>query len=123
VIKIKNPYSEIINALASPSYLSNKNNIEIGEVVSVDPFIIQIGKLQLDKDNLLIADYLMGHARQATLSSTPASGSAGQYSISSIGIPKMDLEFKSSLEKGDKLAVLSTLDGQTFVILCKVVTP
>lgn len=76
----ENPYSSILNTVKQDN--NANNGVMIGNVISPNPLIIQIGDLQIDKDNILIA-----------------------YSL--------------TLNKGDKVAVFSTQDKQTYIILAR----
>lgn len=38
---------------------NNAPNLMLGKIVSTSPLLIQVGDIQLDKDNLYVADYLM----------------------------------------------------------------
>jgi hypothetical protein len=57
---VDNPYSGIINLMKTHGAADNAPNIMLGEVLTVSPNLtIKAGDLQLDKDNLFIADYLL----------------------------------------------------------------
>lgn len=67
----------------------NTPSVQIGRVVSSAPLIVQIGDLQVDRDNLLI---------------DKATKDAG-------------------LSYGNQVAVLPTIDRQTYIILARLVNP
>ncbi len=56
---LDNPYSGIINIMREQGAKNNAPNLMLGKVVSTSPLLIQVGDIQLDKDNLYVADYLM----------------------------------------------------------------
>lgn len=56
---LDNPYSGIINIMREQGAKNNAPNIMLGRVVRNSPLLIQVGDIQLDKDNLYVADYLM----------------------------------------------------------------
>ncbi|AZV57921.1 DUF2577 domain-containing protein [Clostridium sp. AWRP] len=121
-MNVKNPYSEIINLMRDQGSQYNPSSIELGIVSSTDPIVVQLGDLPLDKDNLYIADYLkQGYSRQISIPSTDASGSTSNGSISSIGLPKANLNFSDSgLKEGDIVALIK-VSTTRYLILLKVV--
>ncbi len=103
-----NPYAEFIKLMQSHGSKYNPPGIEIAAVTSIEPLTIQVGDLQLDKDDLLIADYLLkDYTREIELSNS--ANIQGQ------------LKFVDTLRIGDMLAAISTLDEQTYIILARVV--
>ena len=82
-----------------------KNNtpyVQIGLVVSADPVTIKIGDLQIGKDNLLVADHILpGYERKTT---------GG------------DITFTDGLKSNDIVALIPTLDEQTYIVLARVVS-
>jgi hypothetical protein len=109
----RNPYLDIIQLMRKHGTEVNPPSILIAEVVAIPPLlIIKVGNTQIDKKNILISDSLInGYTRQYQ-SSTLDPASWGTT---------MQIKFMDTLAIGDKLAVMPTLDGQTFIILCKVV--
>ncbi|WP_240951473.1 DUF2577 domain-containing protein [Caldanaerobacter subterraneus] len=106
----------------------NPPPIQIGEVISPPPNIkIRVGDLQLDRDDVLIADYLLAdYARQielknVTLQSTLSTVAEHTHTIDSFQINQANLKLKDTLKTGDLVALLATADRQTFIVLCKVV--
>ncbi|MBI6873740.1 DUF2577 domain-containing protein [Clostridium aciditolerans] len=115
-------YGKLINIIKKHGSAYNPPSIDLGVVLNLDPLIIKIGDLQLTKDNLLVADYLLkNYKRKITIPSTSATGSTTTGSITTIGISDADLNFTDSLKKEDILACLATEDRQTYIILCRVV--
>lgn len=121
-MNIGNPYSEIINQMRNQGAYYNPSGIEIGVVTNEDPIAVQLGDLPLNKDNLLIADYLKkGYSRQINIPSTSASGSTSDGSISSIAIPQGNLNLlDNGFKKGDNVALVRA-EATKYLILCKVV--
>lgn len=60
-----NPYLKILTLMEKHGEKKNPSSIEIAYVVSSEPLTIKIGELQLTKDDLLIADYLLKDYKRA----------------------------------------------------------
>lgn len=129
-----NPYSKIIEQMKKQGASSNPPSIEIGEVILPNPLTIKIGDLQIDKDNILIADYLLkDYRRKVKIPEVTATGETNnvsvgdhgthKHSVDKIGVNEVEITFLDTLKQGDKLAILSTGDGQTYIILARVVDP
>ena len=129
-----NPYSKIIEQMKKQGASSNPPSIEIGEVILPNPLTIKIGDLQIDKDNILIADYLLkDYRRKVKIPEVTATGETNnvsvgdhgthKHSVDKIGVNEVEITFSDTLKQGDKLAILSTGDGQTYIILARVVDP
>lgn len=58
-----NPYSRLIQLMQKHGAAYNPPCLELGAVISVSPLIVKIGDLQLDKDNLLIAESLLDNIK------------------------------------------------------------
>lgn len=57
---LDNPYAGIVNLMREQGGKNNSPDIMLGEVLTPFPELtIKTGDVQLDKDNLLMADYLM----------------------------------------------------------------
>ncbi|KJR48395.1 hypothetical protein UF75_1193 [Desulfosporosinus sp. I2] len=69
----------------------NTPYVQVGVVVSPDPLTIKLGDLQIGKENLLVADYLL-----------------------------LDTE---GLKAEDIVALIPTLDEQTYIVLARIVSP
>jgi len=101
----------------------NTPYVQIGVVISADPLTIKLGDLQIDKDNLLVTDYLLpNYTRKITISNTPASGSTTMGTITNIGIPDGDIVFTDGLKGNDIVALIPTIDEQTYIVLARVVS-
>ncbi|WBW96045.1 DUF2577 domain-containing protein [Oceanirhabdus sp. W0125-5] len=65
---LKDPYGEMVIMMKRFGAAYNPPTIQIGEVSSEDPLVIKIGDLEIDKNNLLVADYLLAeHSRTVKL--------------------------------------------------------
>jgi hypothetical protein len=102
------PYVKILNLMTKKGSENNPLSICIGKVISPPPeIIIQTNNLQLYKEDLYIADYLLqGYSRKVSI----APDCTGNI-----------IAANDTIEVGDELAVLPTADNQTWIILCKVV--
>ncbi len=102
-----NPYNKLIQQMKKQGKSVNTPSIQIGRVVSASPLMIQIGDLQIDRANILIADYLLnGYSRDAVIDDMSGT-----------------LKLGPSLKANDRLAILPTSDKQTYIVLAKVVRP
>jgi hypothetical protein len=128
-----NPYSKLIEQMKKQGATSNPPSVQIGEVISPNPLTIRIGDLQIDKDNILIADYLLkDYKRKIKIPEVVATGETNnvsvgdhgthKHSVDKIGINEVEIIFLDAFKQGDKLAVLSTEDKQTYIILARVVS-
>jgi len=102
-----------------------KNNtpyVQEGVVISVDPLTIKLGDLQIGKENLLIADYLLpNYTRKISIPATIATGSTTEESITSVGIPDGEIILTDGLKDGESVALIPTLDEQKYFVLARVV--
>lgn len=117
------PYEKFINMCRQEGSTYNPPNIRLGTVVSENPLVIKVGELQLVEGDLLVNHALLDYKEDFNLNKTSASGSTSQGSISSIEIPKGQMNIKGSLKKEDVVVVQPISDSQTWIILCKVVRP
>ena len=86
---LDNAYSGIIGIMREQGTKYNAPALMLGEVISANPLLIKVGDIQLDKDNLYVADYLMpGYSREASLtgsisfSTSNVSGSTDEQTFS-----------------------------------------
>ncbi|AKA68557.1 DUF2577 domain-containing protein [Clostridium scatologenes] len=122
-MNIKDPYVSILQHMQNQGKKFNPPSIDIGIVISPDPLTIKIGDLQLTKDNILAADFLLSnYKRKISIPSANATGSTTDGSITSITIPDAEMSFTDGLKKDDKLACLATSSEQIYIILCRVVS-
>lgn len=80
--KNENPFSSLIDIIREQGSFYNAPDLMIGEVINPPPHIaIKVGDIQLDKDNLYIADYLLeGYKRQIQITDASISMSGGSAS-------------------------------------------
>ena len=117
-----NPYVRILEHMKIQGTKNNPSSIQIGIVITSNPLTIKVGDLPINGNNLLIADYLLkNYKREISISTTNATGIAGDQNISSIAIPDATLNFINGLNKDDSLALLPTQDNQTYIVLARVV--
>lgn len=119
----KDPYVNILQHMQSQGKKFNPPSIDIGMVISSDPLTIKIGNLQLTKDNILVADFLLpNYKRKISIPTTNATGSTTEESITSIAVPDGELIFTDGLKKDDMVACLATQGEQKYILLCRVVS-
>lgn len=117
-------YSKLINIIKKHGAAYNPPSIDIGIVLSSEPLIIKIGDLQLTKDNIFVADYLLkNYKRKITMSSTSVNEDSTNINLPAPTISDTDVSFIDGLKKEDTLACLATEDKQRYIILCRVVRP
>jgi hypothetical protein len=93
----------------------NPPSIIIGEVISPQPtLVIKADGIQLDKEDVLVADYLL---KDFTRQIQTTALDPELWSNTS------QIKFVESLNAGDKLAIMPTIDKQTYIVICKVVSP
>lgn len=101
---LKNPYVAIINHMREQGSAYNPSSIELGIVIKVNPFTVQIGDLQLNKDNLLIADYLLeNYSREIQVN-----GTTNTYVT------------QDGFKKDDLLGLVQI--GNKYLVICKAVS-
>ncbi|MDQ7096942.1 DUF2577 domain-containing protein [Desulfosporosinus sp. PR] len=121
---MRNPYSALINHMRTQGGKNNTPYVQVGRVVTPEPLTLKLGDLQIGKESLLVADYLLpNYERKLNIPMTPASGNTTEGSISSVEVPDGDIKFTDGLGADDLVALISTLDEQTYIILAKVVSP
>lgn len=120
---MQDPFVELVNLMKEKGAAYNPPSIQIGKVISDSPLIVEVGNLQLTRNNLILADYLVSeYKRKITIPCSEAEGTAGEHSVSEVGIKDGEIIYKDGLKKDDKIAMLSTQDRQTYIILARVVT-
>lgn len=106
-------------------------NIELATVTSSAPNLkIKVDNMdvELEKDDLIVAEYLTAHSRTVKLTSSSVSDSmtsAGYeshtHNITSLTI-EGKLDFNDVLKTGDRVIVAEINDGQSFIVLDRAVT-
>ncbi|WP_085829020.1 DUF2577 domain-containing protein [Clostridium massiliodielmoense] len=100
----------VVGILKIMEQMGSKNNppsITTGQVISVNPIKIKVGDLILERYNLLINEDLLKHSKEVTINNT--------------SITKEECTVETILKTGDTVAILPTLDLQTYIVLAKVV--
>ena len=101
------------------------NTLELATVISINPLSIRVGQLVLEHTDLLVAQHLIDFDRKINLN-VNANGEtvcgAGAGSINSIRIDSKTMNFESMLKVDDTVVVQSINNGQTYIVLDKVVT-
>ena len=109
---MKNPYTRLLELMQKNGAALNPPSILLGEVISVSPLVISVGDTEVDNDNIYIADYLLeDYSRLINLLNIPT-----------IGTVETTMKYTNTFAAGDLLAVLPTIDEQTYIILCRVVS-
>ncbi|HEX3030515.1 MAG TPA: DUF2577 family protein [Clostridia bacterium] len=151
-MKTNNPYSEMLSIMQEHGSKYNPPSIQLAEVIAPPPdIIIKFGDIQVDKNNILIADYLLKDYNRAyyangrlVFKDENLGGESNKNScqhphshkMKSIEVDTYDyyiegsgqdqdkyLWFKDTLVKGDMLAVMPTYDMQLYIVLARVVKP
>lgn len=125
-----NPYSTLINIMRNRGSDFNTPGIQLAEVIAPPPnLLIKVGDLQVDKKNILIADYLIpGYNRQysqggsGTISTKDSGGTSSPYTVLESINATGKVTLTDTLQKGNVLAVIPTSDEQTYIILARVVS-
>jgi hypothetical protein len=129
----KNPYSDLINMMQTQGAKYNSPSITLGRVINPLPnLIILIGDLQVDRDNLLVAEELGQHQRLGALAEAAATGFTDQtvisgygghsHNIRQVGYASGELTIEPCLNKDDLVAVIPMEGYQKYIVLCKVVS-
>jgi len=109
---MQDPYLELLSQMRKQGKSVNPPGIRLAEVVAPLPeIIIKMGDLQIDKDNILIADYLLKeekYIRQFKTSSDKVNWSSTNY-----------IKFVDTLKKGELLAVMPVEDKQLYIVLAR----
>jgi hypothetical protein len=144
-MKPKNPYSDIVKIMQDQGAKYNTPYIQLGVVISPDPLTIQVGDLQVSKDNLMVADYLLpNYARKYTATGNiqlTESGSIGATDGTVVGpygshthnvittnlntnnTQNGDITLTDGFNANDVVALSPTLDGQTYIVFARLVSP
>ncbi|GAB6150759.1 DUF2577 domain-containing protein [Clostridium novyi] len=103
----QDPVVGILKIMEEMGSKSNPPSITTGQVINVNPIKVKVGDLILERYNLLINVDLLKHDKEVTINNT--------------SIIKEKSTIESNLKNGDMLAILPTLDLQTYIVLAKVV--
>ncbi len=126
-----NPYSTIIRIMREEGSVHNPPSIMLAEVLSPPPnLLIKVGDIQIGKPNILISDCLLpGYQRQYSQTgdgtiitkTPPGPEKYSEYTILESLVDTGQIKWTDTLKKGDILAVIPTYDGQTYIVLARVV--
>lgn len=111
--------SQLVQLIQTIGY-NKDTDIELGTVKAAPPGIIvklDNSPIELDKDDLIVAQWLTKHKRTATVTAinvTPAD-------ISSITLTDAEIEFTDELKVGDRVLVAAVGAGQRYIILDRAV--
>lgn len=126
----ENPYSALLKVLRDDADSRRIWPWRFGEVVSVEPLVIETGQNLLSGRELWVNYQLRENQEEVTLSETQGSlngsvdcevGGIGTMSVAS-GLIHAQGTFHGVLVPGDRVVLLQNEDAQEFVVLCKVVT-
>lgn len=132
---LDNPFITTIKLMRQNGEINNPTPFFIGEVISASPLLIQVGDIQLEREDVLINEMLLSgyerklelHTTNATGQTASSSGGSGyaeyashSHSISNIAIKDGTYKTLDDFLKGDKLVLLMSQDQQQFIVLCKV---
>ncbi|ERI06458.1 DUF2577 domain-containing protein [Aneurinibacillus aneurinilyticus] len=130
--------AEELHARNNPVFVG----IQVGTVTKPLPDIeIQVGEIELDKTQLVFAEYLLQHKRKLKITSSSASlshskdaGATSQeldppYKHShdiavangSFSLSDSDVEYLDELKVGDEVIVMAAQDQQTYYVLDRAV--
>lgn len=138
--------SQLVQLIRAIGY-NSEITIELATVTAKPPNLkikIDHMNVELEKDDLLVAESLTKHKRTVTLTSTGKSkvssesvssvytlgtpSGAGTITFTSFGLSSADftaeeaeLEFVNELKQGDRVLVMGIQQGQTYIILDRVV--
>ena len=140
--QIKNPYSEMLNLMASQGAKVNTPGISFGVIKSVEPLVVETGGIELDSNFVSLIGRLKPYKANCELN--------GQFDINTLWTPEIDYSSvgdhgshnhtSSSLTKvsgkgtftgtiymkdygvkaGDKVILLCTDDKQQYFVIDKV---
>lgn len=143
--QLDNPYSSLIELFREQGAKYNAPDLMIGEILTVEPLTIKVGSIQLDKDNLYIADYLLkdyereyiseskiniedGSITGKTSSTSISEHGSHSHNLNSInitsGIARDEGKIKtksSCFKKGDMVAIQQLSNSNQFIVYCKLV--
>ena len=148
----EDPYAGLIDAMRSQAGKVQPPGWCLGTVVTASPLVIRANGMELDRDDLLVDPRLLeGWEVPCSLQLSLTSGSVtldiggksvetslmvGDFLISSLPLYELPgtlsgtlaatgtlRQTKGALAPGDRVVLLPDGEGQTYIVLCKVVTP
>ncbi len=118
------PFQEMLRLMGRAVEQGKTCPVRTGVILSLSPLVIQTGDLLLDSNDLLIDPNLL--ARNSDISATAVSGTADLSLEGANGTAVSNDSFTLTahvpceLSVGDSV-VMITPDGETFIVLCRVV--
>lgn len=113
-----NPYEQLIGVMRTEGAKYNPSVFSIGKVISLEPLQISLGKLPLNKNNLLINTMLLEHNRDFKL---PTTTITSDNNLNSIEIESGTVKLKTKLKVGSLVIVYPIEDNQKYIVFCEVV--
>ena len=144
----QNPFSSLIEIIREQGSFNNSPDLMIGEILNPPPNIaIKVGDIQLDKDNLYIADYLLedykrkiqikedanishggGSVSGKTSSVSISEHGSHNHNVTSLDVINADVDIRGYLvkkdcllEKGEKVALQQINGTNQFIVFARLV--
>lgn len=133
-----NPYYSMLELMASQGSINNPIPFLIGKIISVEPLLLQVNDLQLEREDLLISTRLLDKSKKVKITATAVtgnvtgsvsgtcsgvdgglvSGSVVDGKLNSLNMSEGVAEILEPIFSiGDSVVVLMSLDQQTFILL------
>lgn len=143
-----NPFSSLIEIIREQGSFNNSPCVIIGEILSPPPNIaIKVGDIQLDKDNLYIADYLLqdykrkiqikeeaklshggGSVLGKTSSASISEHGSHNHNVNSLDVINADVDVRGYLvnkdcllKKGEKVSLQQISGTNQFIVFNRLV--
>lgn len=141
---VNNPYSDLLNIMASQGAVNNPPGLKLGTIKSIEPFVIYVDGLELNEDFVKVSESLKPHKRKCKLDGkfnikldtayTPQLSShsceCGTHTHTSSSLTSVigeegkfegEIEYTDWLIKEkDTVVVLSSNDMQEYVVIAKI---
>lgn len=137
----KDAFAGILEIMREMGAKDNPTTVIIGRVKSENPLIIKVNEIDIDKENLLIADYLLkDYEREAKIEGVgkitaqgqlgTITNGAGSGTLDSVNITTLEnqastegkIKFNNGLKAGDIVGLFPTVDNQTFIVFARLVS-
>lgn len=121
--KLDNPYLNLAEMMKKNKG-TNIVPFFIGKVISANPLLVQAGNIQLERDDMLINEFLLkNHKRKVHIKSKNMDAdlnSKKDFKVSNIDMYESEIETEDDFKAGEQVVLLMSTDQQQFVLLCKV---
>lgn len=121
--KVDNPYMNLAEIMKN-SKGTETVPFFIGKVISAEPLLVQAGNIQLERDDMLINEFLLkNHKRKVHIKSKNMDAdldSKKDFKVSNIDMYESEIETEDDFKAGEQVILLMSIDQQQFVLLCKV---